>query len=265
MPKVKVNDINLYYEIHGKGEPLLLIYGLAGRGRSFCHQIPTLSKQFCTIIFDNRGVGETDQPEGPYTIPQMADDAAALLDALGVGASHIFGISMGGMIAQEFALRHPQRLKKLALGCTHSGIKHCTPSPKWVTEIFKSLAGKPREQAVRESIPFNFSPYTQQNRPDLIEEFVRVMCDNSQSAYAYQLQINAIYAFDTYDRLPQIAAPTLLLSGIDDVLIPPANSLSISERIPDSRLLEFENAGHLFFVERAPDVNSTLEKFFKSG
>lgn len=265
MPTVKVNDINLYYEINGEGSPLLLIYGLAGRGRGFCYQIPALSKQFRTITFDNRGVGETDQPREPYTIPQMADDAAALLDSLGVESAHVFGISMGGMIAQEFALRHPHRLKKLALGCTHSGTKHCTPSPRWVTDIFKSLPGKPREQVARESIPFNFSPYTQQNHPDLIEEFLPVMRDNLQSGHAYRLQIDAIYGFDAYERLPQIKAPTLVLTGVDDVLIPPANSRSIKERISNSQLIEFENAGHLFFVERAGDVNSTLEAFFRES
>src|SRR5262245_22122262 len=262
MPKVKVNEINLYYEVHGDGEPLLLIYGLAGRGKGFCYQIPSLSKHFQTISFDNRGVGETDKPEEPYTVPQMACDAAALLDSLGVESAHVFGISLGGMIAQEFALQFPHRLKKLSLGCTHSGIKNCTPSPQWVTKIFKSLPGKPREQVVREAIPFNFSPYTQQKRPELIEEFLPVMRDNSQPGYAYQLQIDAIYAFDAYDRLPQIKTPTLVMTGADDVLIPPANSHSLSERIPNAQLIELDNAGHLFFVERAADVNAALEAFF---
>src|SRR5262245_54107488 len=152
MPRIEINDINLYYEIHGEGAPLLLIYGLAGRGAGFARQIPALSERFRVIIFDNRGVGETDQPEEPYSIPQMADDAAGLLDALGIESAHVFGVSMGGMIAQELALRYPDSVKKLALGCTHSGIKHCAPSPQWVTDIFKSLPGKPRQQVVRECV-----------------------------------------------------------------------------------------------------------------
>jgi len=262
MPKVKVNDINLYYEEHGEGPPLLLIYGLAGRSRGFRYQIPTLSKHFRTILFDNRGVGETDQPETPYSIPQMADDTAGLLDALGIESAHVFGISMGGMIAQEFALTYPARLRKLALGCTHSGIKHCTPAPRWVTDIFKSLPGKPREQVVRECIPFNFSPHTREHRKDLIEEFFPTMRDNLQPAYAYLLQLNAVYGFDAYDRLPRIAAPALVLTGTDDVLIPPANSHGLAARIPGAQLIEFEQAGHLFFVEKAGDVNDSLIRFF---
>jgi pimeloyl-ACP methyl ester carboxylesterase len=169
---------------------------------------------------------------------------------------------MGGMIAQEFALRHPHRLLKLALGCTHSGIKHCTPSPQWVTDIFKSLPGKPREQVVRDCVPFNFSPYTQQQNPQLIEELFPLMVKNLQRGYAYTNQIQAIYGFDAYDRLPQITAATLVLTGSDDVLIPPENSRSLVSRIPNARLIEFENAGHLFFAERAGKVNEALISFF---
>jgi pimeloyl-ACP methyl ester carboxylesterase len=153
-------------------------------------------------------------------------------------------------------------VKKLALGCTHSGIKHCAPSPQWVTEIFKSLPGKPRPQVVRECVAFNYSPHTRQNNPQLIEEMFPLMVDNRQRAHAYQNQINAIWAFDAYDRLPQIAAPTLILTGADDVLIPPANSRSLAAHIPNARLIEFDQAGHLFFIEKADEVNEELIKFF---
>ncbi len=264
MPKVRVNDINVYYEAHGEGEPLLLIYGLAGRGNGFKLQIPALSERFRTIIFDNRGAGETDQPEEPYSIAQMADDAAGLFDALGIQSAHVFGVSMGGMIAQELVLRHPHRVKKLALGCTHSGIKHCAPSPQWVTDIFKTLPGKPRPQVVRDCVPFNYSPHTQEHNRQLIEEMFALMVDNRQRAHAYTNQINAVYAFDAYDRLPQIAAPALVLTGADDVLIPPANSQALAARVPNARLIVFERAGHLFFIEQADEVNKTLLDFFSA-
>lgn len=262
MPIVPINGINLFYEVQGKGEPLLLIYGLAGRGNGWKYQIEALSSRFRVITYDNRGVGETDQPDEPYSIVQMAHDASGLLDRLGIESAHIFGISMGGMIAQEFALQHPEQVKKLALGCTHCGISHCVPSPAWVTEIFKSLPGKPREQVVRECIPINYSPHTREQNPQLIESLIPLFVDNRQRPHGYVRQINAVYAFDAYDRLPQISAPTLVLTGADDVLIPPGNSTIIAGRIPGARLIEFPDAGHLFFIEKAVEVNRALREFF---
>lgn len=263
MPKVQVSGINLFYEVQGEGQPLLLIYGLAGRGNGWKFQTESLSPHFKTITFDNRGVGETDQPIEIYSLAQMSDDAAGLLDALGIESAYVFGISMGGMIAQEFALRHPQRVRKLALGCTHCGIKHCEPSPAWVTEIFKSLPGKPREQVVRECTPINYSPHTQQHRPELIESMVPLFVDNRQRLHGYVNQINAVWAFDAFDRLPQISTPTLVMTGKDDVLVPPANSKTLAERIPNARLIEFPQAGHLFFIEKADEVNQVLLDFFR--
>lgn len=263
MANIQVNGINLFYETHGTGEPLLLIYGLAGRGNNWKFQIEALSSRFQIITFDNRGVGETDQPEEAFSLADIADDAAELLDHLGIASANVFGISMGGMIAQELALRHPGRVRKLALGCTHPGIKHCLPSPGWVTEIFKSLPGKPREQVVRECTPINYSPFTQEHRSELIESLVPLFVDNRQRAHGYAGQLNAIWEFNAFDRLPQLAMPTLVMTGTDDVLVVPGNSKIIAERIPKVRLIEFPEAGHLFFIEKADDVNQELLEFFR--
>ena len=263
MPIIQVNGINLFYETHGTGEPLLLIYGLAGRGNNWKFQIEALSSRFQIITFDNRGVGETDQPEEAFSLADIADDAAELLDHLGIASANVFGISMGGMIAQELALRHPGRVRKLALGCTHPGIKHCLPSPGWVTEIFKSLPGKPREQVVRECTPINYSPFTQEHRSELIESLVPLFVDNRQRAHGYAGQLNAIWSFNAFDRLSQLAMPTLVMTGTDDVLVVPGNSKIIAERIPNARLIEFPEAGHLFFIEKADDVNQELLEFFR--
>lgn len=265
MPKIRINDTNLYYEVHGEGAPLLLIYGLAGRGNGWKFQLEALSSHFQLITFDNRGVGETDQPEEAFSLGDIADDAAALLDHLGIASAYVFGISMGGMIAQEFALRHPDRVRKLVLGCTHPGIKHCVPSPGWVTEIFKSLPGKPREQVVRECTPINYSPFTQEHKPELIESLIPLFVDNRQRAHGYAGQLKAIWNFNALDRLPQLAAPTLVMTGTDDVLVVPDNSKIIAERIPNARLIEFPEAGHLFFIEKADDVNRELLEFFQGS
>ena len=263
MANIQVNGINLFYEIHGEGEPLLLIYGLAGRGNNWKFQIEALSSRFQIITFDNRGVGETDQPEEAFSLADIADDAAELLDHLGIASANVFGISMGGMIAQELALRHPGKVRKLALGCTHPGIKHCLPSPGWVTEIFKSLPGKPREQVVRECTPINYSPFTQEHRSELIESLVPLFVDNRQRAHGYAGQLKAIWSFNAFDRLSQLAMPTLVMTGTDDVLVVPGNSKIIAERIPNARLIEFPEAGHLFFIEKADDVNQELLEFFR--
>lgn len=263
MPKAQINDINIYYEAHGTGEPLLLIHGLASRGEGWQHQLPTLSQHYTTIIFDNRGVGATDQPDEAYSIARMADDAAGLLTHLGIAQAHVFGVSMGGMIAQELALRHPHRVNRLALGCTHCGIHNCIPAPRWVGDIFRTAKGRPRADVARDFIPANWSQKTRTTRPELIETTCTQQLNNGQQNHAYWRQLMAIYQFDTYDRLPQITQPTLVLTGQEDLLIPPGNSAIIAERIPNARLVEFADASHLFFIESAAAVNQTLNEFLQ--
>src|SRR5262249_55380769 len=125
MPKIRVDDIDIHYEVRGKGAPLLLIMGSQGNLDWWPEELKQgLEKHFRLIMFDNRGAGRTGEVDGQYRIPQMADDAAGLLEALEIPRAHVFGVSMGGMIAQEFALRHPKRVDHLVLGCTHPGLRH---------------------------------------------------------------------------------------------------------------------------------------------
>ena len=121
MPTAKINGINIYYEVHGAGDPLLLIMGLGANATAWEAQIPALNREYKVIAFDNRGSGRSDKPTVMYSMRQMADDAVLLLDQLGVAAAHVFGMSMGGMIAQELTLQHPARVKSLVLGATMAG------------------------------------------------------------------------------------------------------------------------------------------------
>src|SRR2546422_8912476 len=152
MATTKINGIEIYYEVDGSGEPLLLIMGLGANATGWYAQIPALSKEYQVITFDNRGAGRSEKPNEPYTMPQMAEDAIGVLDTLGIGAAHVFGMSLGGMIAQELILRHPERVKTLILGGTMCGGAKATFAGPQLVQQFVALAGLPPEQAAEKGL-----------------------------------------------------------------------------------------------------------------
>ena len=255
----------MYYEVHGEGQPLLLIRGLGSTCDGFKAQVDGLSPHFRVISFDNRCVGRTDQPQEPFTISDMADDTAALLDALEIESAHVFGVSLGGMIAQELALRHPQRVRRLVLACTHAGPRTATRAPEWAISIFNESVNKPRPEALKSSVPILFARKTVDERPELIEETLAVMASNNQPKSSYLLQLGAVMKHDTIYRLREIRHATLVMTGTEDTLVDPGNSRMIAGRIPGAKLIEFEETGHVFFTEKADEVNRVLLKFFHSS
>lgn len=255
----------MYYELHGDGEPLLLIRGLGSTCDGFKAQVDGLSPYFRVISFDNRCVGRTDQPQEPFTIADMADDTAALLDALGVENTNVFAVSLGGMVAQELVLRHPQRVRRLVLACTHAGPRTAARSPDWAVQLFNESRDMPRPEALRHSVPLLFAQKTVEERPELVEETLAVMANNNQPKGSYLLQLGAVMQHDTFDRLADITHPTLVLTGTEDTLVDPENSRIIARSIPGARLIEFEGTGHVFFTEKADEVNRTLIDFFGVG
>jgi 3-oxoadipate enol-lactonase len=265
LPTIQTGRLNTYYELHGEGDPLLLIRGLGSTCDGFKAQVEGLSPYFRVISFDNRCVGRTDQPQIPFTIADMADDTAALIDALGFKSAHVFGVSLGGMVAQELVLRHPEKVRRLVLACTHAGPRTASRSPEWAVQIFNESRDMPRATALRHSIPLLFSKKTAEERPELIEETLAVMANNNQPKKSYLLQLGAVMLHDTADRLGRITHPTLVLTGTEDTLVDPGNSRLIARLIPGARLLEFEEAGHVFFTEKADEVNSVLIDFFREG
>lgn len=252
----------MYYEVHGEGEPLLLIRGLGSTCDGFKAQVEGLSPHFRVISFDNRCVGRTDQPQQAFTIADMADDTAALLDSLDVESAHVFGVSLGGMVAQELALRHPARVRRLVLACTHAGPRTAARSPEWAVRLFDESRDMPRADALKHSVRLLFARKTIDERPELIEETLAVMANNNQPKSSYLLQLGAVMQHDTFDRLAQITHPTLVLTGTEDTLVDPDNSRLMAERIPGARVLEFEDTGHVFFTEKAVEVNRALVDFF---
>jgi len=253
MPTVKVGDINIYYESHGDGEPILLIQGYAQYSGHWATMTPPLSKEYRVISFDNRGTGQSDKPDIPYTMKMMAADAKGLLDAIGVDSAHIFGVSMGGMISQEFALNHHDKLRSLILGCTQcGGEKMILPTEEALAFLFSpEMAKLSVEERARATAPWLWTQEFIAKHPEAVEFYVAITSKYPTPIHGYACQAQAIIGHDTYERLPQIKAPTLVIAGDADRLIPVENSKVLASRIPNAELVILENAGHGFFGDAA--------------
>jgi pimeloyl-ACP methyl ester carboxylesterase len=259
------NGARLYYEVYGEGEPLLLIMGLGANHLSWTLQIAAYSREFQVIVFDNRGTGQSSFPEGAdYTIPLLADDAAALLDVLRVDSAHVYGISMGGMIAQEMALRHPEKVRSLILGATTPGGPNAVPPE---AEALRSLIeqGAAVDRSLNPALlDVLFSPgYLAKHSSELVAAFQGMRDYPATSTEAYTAQLRAVARHDTYDRLPDIKAPTLVLHGTDDPLLPPANGRILAERIPGAKLVLLEGARHGYPVEKQAEADAAVLEFLR--
>ena len=262
MPRQRVGDIEIYYEIHGQGpQTLVMIRGLGSNLTAWYEQVPELAKHFRVVVFDNRGAGRTDKPDAPYSIAQMAADTAGLLDALKIERIALLGISMGGMIAQEFALAHQDRLSCLVLGCTHFGGKEAVSAAAPVIEaLIASEKANPEQRKLQ--MRSGFTENAIANRREVIDQHEKVRMQYLIPPFAYQRQIQAVMGFDASARLDTLRVPTLVLTGVDDILVPPQNSKLIASRIPGATLKELPGA-HLFFTEYPQEFNAAVIAFVK--
>ncbi len=266
MPTVKVNDINIYYETYGEGEPLVLVMGLGGPLEWWFLQVPELSRHYRVIAFDNRGSGRSDKPDIPYTMGMMANDLAGLLDILNIASAHIFGISMGGMIAQHFTLLYPHRVKTLILGATTTGGSHAvSPDAESMKVLFdlERMQSLAPEERFREMLPFIFSQEFIRKSQSVMREIAVTMSQHITPPHGYMRQAQAIMGHDTYDRLPEIKVPTLVIAAAEDKIVPVENSRIIASRIPGAELVVFPKAGHGFNIELAEAVNRTVLDFLR--
>jgi len=265
MPVVKVGDINMHYEIHGEGEPLVLIMGLGGDTTKWFRILPAFSKEYRVIAFDNRGAGKTDKPAIIYTMEMMADDIAGLLDAINIDSAHIFGISLGGMIAQNFALRYPDRIISLVLGCTRCGGTHSIMNATGGGSVLdpSRLETMSAEQRAREMLPFLWSQEFIDGNPGLVEEQIALSIENPPDPVGYTMQLEAANTHDTYDRLPDIKLPTLVIAGDADRLIPAENSRLIAGRISGAELVILKGMGHGFYTEARDQTAKAIMGFMK--
>jgi pimeloyl-ACP methyl ester carboxylesterase len=258
----------IYYEIRGQGEPLALIFGYAGSSRGWGEPfLKLLEARFRIIAIDNRGTGQSDKPEKPFTLADMAADAAAVLDHAKIDRAHVMGISMGGMIAQEFALNHPERLRGLVLGCTLCGFAHGVVGDP---EALGALQVKPAEplapQIERLFAACCAKPFvaSAQGQAVLRDRLAEVLNYQMTPLHTYQLHWAAIGSFETFDRLPRIKAPTLVVTGTSDLLVPDANSDIIKERISGARIHKITGAGHVFFWEAPQETAATVAEFLSA-
>ncbi|MGA9768857.1 MAG: alpha/beta fold hydrolase [Blastocatellia bacterium] len=261
MPYVESDGAKIYWEEHGSGPPLLLIMGLGYTLDMWNRALPAMAERFRTIVFDNRGVGRSDVPPGPYSIQLMAADARAVIDHAGIDKAHVFGVSMGGMIAQEFALQYPERVKSLVLGCTACGGPKAVPAAPGVFATLMARARMTPEEAIRAMIPFIYDEATPRER---IEEDLEIRRRTLASVEGYTAQVQAIIAWQSYNRLSQIAAPTLVIHGETDKLVPPENGRLIAEMIPGARLMMLPAASHIFVTDQ-PEASIEATLAFLSG
>jgi pimeloyl-ACP methyl ester carboxylesterase len=263
MPKTKVGDIHLYYEEQGQGEALLLIMGLGASTLSWGQQISTFAREFRVIAFDNRGAGRSDKPAVRYNIALFADDTAGLIDALGIDSAHVYGQSMGGFIAQELALRHPQRVRTLVLGSTSCGGRQAVvASPENLAILGMMNVLNPLEAAER-GLPLLYSSeFIARHRDALIERSLRE-ADLRPPPEAFGRQVQAAIRHNTFDRLTDIHCPTLVITGSDDKVVPPDNSRILAERIPGAELAVLPGAGHGYLVEKAAESNAMVLEFLR--
>jgi len=263
MPRQRVGDIEIYYEVHGDGpQTLVLIHGATLHSGVFREQTPDFAAHFRTVLFDNRGAGRTDQPDEPYTMRQLADDTARLMNVLQVRRAAVLGVSMGGMIAQEFAISFPERLSCLVLACTHFGGKGAIqPSPEMQAAMAAGNSASAEQRQLQ--LKAAFSDATIERRPELVEKVNEIRAAHPMASFALKRRMEALARHDTADRLPSIAIPTLVLTGREDRLVAPTNARMIAERIPNAVLKELPG-GHVFFIEHPELFNPLVIDFVKA-
>ena len=273
MPTATVRGIDLYYEDHGSGDPLLCIMGFATDSTGWLLQVPEFSQRYRTIVFDNRGVGRSDKPGGPYTIHEMADDAAGLLDSLGIERTHVLGLSMGGMIAQELVLRHPQRVRGLVLAATYPEPDEDIEKTRQFTlsqmggsvnaagEVRIDLAAVNPMLLFQHLLPLVFNQQFIANELGKLMSLFAGALQYGFSMEAILGQMEALLGHKATDRLHHIEAPTLVLVGDADRLISPANSDILARSIPGATLVKIPGGSHGFNIEQPDVFNRTVLDF----
>lgn len=269
MPKANVNGININYGVYGHGEPLVLIMGFAGPKLGWIFQRCFFKKHYQVVTFDNRGVWRTDKPEGPYSIKMMADDTVGLMDHLGIKKANILGVSMGGMIGQELAINYPERVQKLVLGCTYASKDE---AGGLTSEYYKGIGfdeGSSNDElkkvAMGRLLPTVFSMSFSNGLYRMLVTLLAKMYVILLSTKGVRAQYEATLDHNALDRLHEIKAPTLVITGTQDRLIRPSSSETIAERIPNAKLIKVKDGSHSFHIEMKGRFNKEVLAFLREG
>jgi pimeloyl-ACP methyl ester carboxylesterase len=276
MAIAKIGSVDIYYEEHGSGDPLLLVMGLAADSQAWMFQLPDFSRSYRTIVFDNRGVGRSSKPVGSYTIHEMADETAGLLDYLSIPRAHVVGVSMGGMIAQELALRHPERVRGLVLACTYPEPDADVESRRQLSvsqfggtvdaegNIHVDVSAVNPLLFVQQLLPTVFNQsFIERELPKLLQMFSGAL-QWGFSMEAILGQVSAVMGHKCTDRLHKIASPTLVITGDADLLVPPANSEILAREIPGAKLVKIPGGSHGFNFETPDLFNREVLSFLET-
>ncbi len=265
MPKVKTNGIELYYELHGEGRPLVLISGIGYSLWQWHRMVPFLEKYFQVIAFDNRGAGQSDKPAGPYSARMLAADTAGLLDALGIEKAIILGHSMGGFIAQAMALDFPSKVERLILCSTNFGGPRAIPVTPEAMKVLSDVTSDALSR-FKNGLVVSTAPGWAERNPQVLDEWIRWRVANPVDPAPYQAQmaiglslIPEAAAFES--KLHRIESPTLILFGAHDKVVPPENADLLARQIPNSKVIIFPDAGHFFPIEIPEDAARALVEF----
>lgn len=259
MPYAKVNNVNLYYEVHGEGDPVILICGLGSQMVSWATQVPIYSKHFKVVVFDNRGSGKSDKPEERYLTSDMADDTAALMEELGIESAHVVGKSMGGMIAQWLAINYPEKVQNLVMGCSSASRDEVGNE---ILRMGREIATKIGPKAVwLMSLYMGYNrEYIEQNL-GTIKQAMDTVPDDPEALKGYIGQSYACEGHNALDLLKTISSKTLVMLGENDLIASPKRSTVLADQIPNSELKVFSGVGHGFWRERQKEVDELVLDF----
>lgn len=260
---VEANGIDIYYREYGEGDPLLLIMGLSANvdwwDPTF---LGLLAERYHVVAFDNRGAGRSSKPEGPYTIPQMAADAAGLMDRLGWPSAHVLGMSMGGMIAQELTLMYPERVRKLVLVVTTcGGREQVLAAPEVYGILNMPKEGISPEVVAKGTLQLLFPKAFIKENPEIIDRVLQDLLRAPIPPRCFEYQLTAVSRWSCFSRLKEIDKETLIITGSEDILIPPENSRILAQAIPRSRLVEYQGGGHGLITQFPREVAEEVRKF----